>query len=307
VDGQIIAFFGQSVYFASMPLLDENQTRQRLRKLGLERASASAFALQEKAHHLAYHWHAHSRHQMLYSLSGRVILESAQGRWLLPPQRSAWIPARTRHRTTLDRAETVSVYLRDVPSGWRVDGIRILRATPLLREMLVHAAAQWPVGSIVRKADATRRLFFAALGSLCLDWIEHELPFRLPAARDPRVGKAVDYLLKNLATADLAAAARFSGQSVRTLRRRFEPATGMSWRQYRLHAAMLRAMELLLNSSESVLEIALAVGYESPSAFSKAFLAFAGALPQDFRRSNRTRSSGARPAPRGDSVSGDRG
>ena len=121
---------------------------------------------------------------------------------------------------------------------------------------------------------------------LSLDWIEHELPFRLPAPGDPRVEKAVAHLLAHLDTADITDAARASGQSVRTLRRRFEPATGMPWRQYRLHAAMLRAMELLLNTPGSVLEIALAVGYESPSAFSKAFASFAGAAPLAFRRSN---------------------
>jgi AraC-like DNA-binding protein/quercetin dioxygenase-like cupin family protein len=266
-----------------MTVLDARETRKRIRALGLEKVTGSAFALQERERHLAYGWHAHSRHQMIYSLSGRVILECQGTRWLLPPQRAAWIPAGLRHRTTLDRADVVSVFFQRVPAQLRVRDIRILRATPLLREMLLHAAREWPVKS--RISSRSRRTFFNTMALLSLDWIEHELPFRLPAPNDPRVEKAVAHLLAHLDTADIADAARASGQSVRTLRRRFQPATGMTWRQYRLHAAMLQAMELLLNTSNSVLEIALAVGYESPSAFSKAFAEFAGAAPLAFRRS----------------------
>jgi len=267
-----------------MTVLDARETRKRIRALGLEKAAAPAFALHERERHLAYGWHAHSRHQLIYSLSGRVILESQGARWLLPPQRAAWIPSGLRHRTTLDRADVVSVYFQRVPAQLRVRDIRILRANPLLREMLVYAAREWPVKS--RVSSRSRRAFFDAMALLSLDWIEHQLPFRLPAPTDPRVEKAVTHLLAHLDKADIGDAARASGQSVRTLRRRFEPATGMTWRQYRLHAAMLRAMELLLNTPDSVLEIALAVGYESPSAFSKAFASFAGTAPLAFRRSN---------------------
>jgi AraC-like DNA-binding protein len=269
-----------------MAMLDARETRKRIRALGLETASAPDFALQERERHLAYGWHAHSRHQMIYSLSGRVILESQGARWLLPPQRAAWIPAGLRHRTTLDRADVVSVFFQHVPAPLRVRDIRILRANPLLREMLIYAAREWPVKS--RVSSRSRRAFFDTMARLSLDWIEHELPFRLPAPNDARVEKAVAHLLAHLDTADIADAARVSGQSVRTLRRRFAPATGMTWRQYRLHAAMLRAMELLLNTPTSVLEIALAVGYDSPSAFSKAFAEFAGTAPLAFRRSGRS-------------------
>lgn len=270
-----------------MPTLDRLQTKKRIRALGVEKDRAPAFALNERERHLAYDWHAHSRAQMIYSLSGRVVLESQGARWFLPPQRAAWIPAGLRHRTTLDRADVVSVYFKDIPPKLRVRDIRILRANPLLREMLLYAAREWPVRSHV--SSPSRRAFFNALALLCLDWIEHELPFRLPASSDPRMEKAIAHLLNHLDSAGIDEAARASGQSARTLRRRFEPATGMTWRQYRLHAAMLRAMELLLNTHDSVLEIALAVGYDSPSAFSKAFAGFAGTNPLGFRQTNQKR------------------
>ncbi len=50
------------------------------------------------------------------------------------------------------------------------------------------------------------------------------------APNDARVDKAVMHLLAHLDTADIEDAARASGQSVRTLRRRFQPATGL-WKR----------------------------------------------------------------------------
>jgi AraC-like DNA-binding protein/quercetin dioxygenase-like cupin family protein len=267
-----------------MATLSAQETRKRLRALGLESSTSFAFTLREKAAHLSYDWHSHSRHQLLYSFSGRIILQSRSARWLLPPQRAAWIPAGIKHRTSLDRADTVSVFFKTIPKGLRVDDIRILRANSLLREMLVYSS-RWPSRSPIRE-QGPRRAFFRALELLCLEWIEQELPFRLPVPTDTRVEKAVTYLLNHLDSASIASAARFSGQSVRTLRRRFLPATGMTWQQYRLQASMLQAMDALLHTHASILEVALAVGYESPSAFSRAFAKFSQSTPLAFRRSN---------------------
>jgi AraC family transcriptional regulator len=47
---------------------------------------------------------------------------------------------------------------------------------------------------------------------------------------------------------------------------------------------MRRARELLARSGLSVTEVALAVGYETPSAFAAAFRAIVGVTPSAFRR-----------------------
>ncbi len=268
-----------------MPTLNAQETRKRIRSLRLEQKGGFGFAFQEKAVHLGYDWHLHSRHQLLYSFSGRVILQSREARWLLPPQRAAWIPAGTRHQTTLDRAETISVFFKAIPGGFRVEDIRIIRANSLLREMLLYSS-RWPANRFLpRKEQALGRSFFEALALLCVDWIQQELPFRLPAPRDPTIQKAVGHLLTHLDSATVKSAAHASAQSVRTLRRRFLPATGLTWQQYALHARLLQAMDTLLSTKRSVLEIALSVGYNSPSAFAKAFQQFTGSTPLAFRKS----------------------
>jgi AraC-like DNA-binding protein len=58
----------------------------------------------------------------------------------------------------------------------------------------------------------------------------------------------------------------------------------MSWRTYLLHARMLRAMALLAAPGQSVQQAATAVGFESLSAFTRAFTQFCGETPSTYRK-----------------------
>jgi len=57
----------------------------------------------------------------------------------------------------------------------------------------------------------------------------------------------------------------------------------MTWWQTQRKMRMIRAMEMLARKAH-VEEIALAVGYNSQSAFSAAFKAFAGQSPGSYRQ-----------------------
>lgn len=51
-----------------------------------------------------------------------------------------------------------------------------------------------------------------------------------------------------------------------------------------LHEMMVRAMAMLAQSGVAVLDVATAVGFDSPSAFSRVFRTFTGLTPADYRR-----------------------
>jgi AraC-like DNA-binding protein len=62
---------------------------------------------------------------------------------------------------------------------------------------------------------------------------------------------------------------------------------GMGWRQYLLEGRLLKAMSLIAQDSDTMINIALAVGFESTSAFTRAFRRYAGETPTEYRHRTR--------------------
>lgn len=235
--------------------------------------------------------HRHDKHQLLYAHAGSMSLAVADRRWLLSPQRAAFIPAGTVHavrsatgialRTVyLDRA-----LLADPPRGCTVFAV-----PPLAREMILHAM-RWPPGGPRPGRDPTRAAFFHALALLAVEWSREGRPFSLPRANSTELARAMTWIEENLADATIEGAAKAAGLSVRTLTRRFTEEAQTSFRAHLRGARLMRAMELLAEPRASVSATAFVVGFGSPAAFATAFQETCGESPSDYR----ARVSGAPP------------
>lgn len=227
-------------------------------------------------------WHSHDLHQIEYAVSGVVEVETATGRYLLPPQQAAWLPAGLSHQSTMNTAvRTVSVMFdpRIVPRPG--DRARIVAVSPLIREMMLYAL-RWPIART--ESDDVSDGFFRTLANLVAEAIDHEAPLSLPTSPDPVVAAAMAFTREHLATATAGAVSRAIGVSERTLRRQFAAELGMSWRAYLLQARLLRAMALLAEPGPSVLDVSLMVGFENVSAFARAFALRVGETPSTYRR-----------------------
>lgn len=235
-------------------------------------------------------WHHHPYHQVEYALRGVAEVETATGRYLLPPQQAVWIPAGLRHNTTLRGVRSVSVFF--APEMMPIDraGVttvdpdraRVLAAAPVIREMIAYGA-RWPI-SRSGDADMTADVFFDALARLVVEWLDDEVPLHLPTSTDPILAAIMTHTNANLATVTMKSACRAVGTSERTLRRRFVSETGMTWQAYLIQARLLRAMALLAGSDRTVLAIGVDVGFESPSGFTRAFRNLTGDTPSRYRR-----------------------
>ena len=226
-------------------------------------------------------WHSHDYHQVEYAFEGIAEVETATARFLLPPQQAVWIPAGVEHCSTLTQVKTVSVFF-DLSMGLPTeDRVRILAAAPVMREMILYAR-RWPVSRT--STDRTAEAFFRALALLVAEWLENETPLCLPTASDPLVDAAMQYTRQHLAHLTMSDLCRAVGASERTMRRAFVADTGMSWRQYLQESRLLKAMALIAESDRGFLEISLAVGFDSASAFTRAFRRYAGESPSDYRR-----------------------
>jgi AraC-like DNA-binding protein len=104
-------------------------------------------------------------------------------------------------------------------------------------------------------------------------------PIDLPMPRDARALRGARCVRETPDAAHtLASVAKHAGASGRTLERLFRSETGLSFGAWRQRARLLHALQLLADDS-SVTSTALAVGYESTSAFVAAFRRTIGTTP----------------------------
>jgi AraC-like DNA-binding protein len=97
------------------------------------------------------------------------------------------------------------------------------------------------------------------------------------------------YLIDNL-DHDLTIASVSSefGVSSRTMMRMFRGRLDMTFREYLRIARVIAALDLLSSPDASITEIALQVGYQSMSSFSRTFKVYLGRSPSAFRNEARS-------------------
>jgi AraC-like DNA-binding protein len=97
------------------------------------------------------------------------------------------------------------------------------------------------------------------------------LPLHLQMPSDSRLLRICEQLQQHPGdSSTMADWARRLPMDVKTIQRLFVKETGMTFGQWRQQARLLRALELLA-TGEKVIDVALALGYESPSAFATMF------------------------------------
>ena len=103
----------------------------------------------------------------------------------------------------------------------------------------------------------------------------------LPIARLRRVEDYVrEHLIENISLETLAELAELSPFH---FSRVFKQSTGMTPLQFVIRERILRAQQLIRETSRSLIEIALEIGYTSPSHFAEVFRRTVGMSPSEFR------------------------
>ncbi|HEY0958298.1 MAG TPA: helix-turn-helix transcriptional regulator [Novosphingobium sp.] len=227
------------------------------------------------------HWHFHDMHQLICAFEEAIVVESKAGTHLVPPQLAGWIPAGLLHRVSLHRVRSGSVFFPENMVRHPGSRARTLLVSPLMREMF-REAMRWPLET---PTCALRDSYFATMAGLCQEWITDEADLLLPTSRDARIQKALDFTVAH-ASARVSEVCVAVGLSERTMRRKLKAETGMTWEAWRQRSRVLRAVTLLSDPSAArrgIAQVAAECGFESPSAFAKAFRAALGENPRNFR------------------------
>ena len=109
-------------------------------------------------------------------------------------------------------------------------------------------------------------------------------PLRLPIPREKRLARVAHALLEDVADdRTLDDWAHFAGMARRTFMRAFSAEIGMPFGRWRQQVRLFAALEMLAQQ-ESVTDVAIAVGYDSVSAFIEMFRTTLGSTPQAYFR-----------------------
>jgi AraC-like DNA-binding protein len=223
-------------------------------------------------------WHSHPRFQLVYAARGVMTVDTRDSTWVVPPQRAVWMPPKVAHRLTARGVVQLrSLYVRADAAARMPRTCEVFEVTPLLRELILRAT-ELPLEYDERgPAGRVMRLLLDELAAL------PRLPYNLPMPKSVPLAAICARLVEapnDPATLEDLAARH--GTTARTLARHFRRQTGMSFAEWRRRARLLRALGWIAEG-RPILEVAMELGYDSPSAFSAMFRRELGSPPSHFR------------------------
>jgi len=227
--------------------------------------------------------HSHQRGQLVALTHGLLIVETGSERWMFPSGRCAWTPPNCQHAarsvggaagSMVDLSPEMCRGLPKMPC--------VFNSSELLFA-IVHRMVDWDLHEPLNPA---KKHLIATLR----DEIRQadQQPLRLTIPREERLARVADALLENVGDdRTLDAWAHVAGMARRTFMRAFSAQAGMSFGRWRQQARLFAALEMLAQK-KSVTEVAIAVGYDSVSAFIEMFRTMLGATPRIYFRGRRS-------------------
>jgi len=211
--------------------------------------------------------HTHEWNQVVYAISGVLMVVADGQSFAISPDQAAWIPPGAVHSVgSFLGADYHSLWLSHNPGGALAErGVTVFGVSPLLRALIVEAR------TVHGEADTDG--YLGRIYQLVLDQLRRVRPISAVLAwpTSHALLKLCEALYNN--PADPRGPDEWGtelGMSGRTLTRRFLAETGLTLRSWRRKLKLFRAVELLENGFD-VTSTALELGYSSTSAFIYAF------------------------------------
>jgi AraC-like DNA-binding protein/quercetin dioxygenase-like cupin family protein len=225
--------------------------------------------------------HMHREAQLVYAAKGTMQVTTPKGRWLVPPDRAVWVPARLEH--SIDVLADIEMRTLYFDLAWlkrerRSESLNsefVVRVSPLLHQAILAL--------FDARKQPERTGLLIRLAILELHHAEDSATF-IPLPHDPRCRRAADIVLGDPTAAhEIEALAQKVGTSARTLSRLFSSETQLSFKSWCQRARIAAAIERLsMEADVSVKQLASELGYASMPAFSHAFRQVTGKTPTQF-------------------------
>ena len=252
---------------------------EELRRLAEGDVPVLAFAFKRRAVEDWAPEHSHARGQFFALTRGLLVVEAGSERWMFPSQPCAWIPPDCMHKArSVGGAAGSMVYLSAEMCRGLPRTPCLFRSSELLFAIVQRILAWNPRDPL----NPARKRLIAVLRDEIAQ--PDKQPLRLPLPRDERLARVAHTLLDDVGDGrGLDDWSHFAGMSRRTFMRAFSAEVGMSFGRWRQQARLFAALEMLAQR-KSVTDAAVAVGYDSVSAFIEMFRKMLGTTPQMYFR-----------------------
>src|ERR1041384_1431994 len=185
--------------------------------------------------------HMHAEAQLVYAAQGTMQVTTPKGRWLVPPDRAVWVPARLEHSIdVLADIEMRTLYfdlawLKREGHGKRLAREFVVRVSPLLHQTILALFDE--------RNEPERTLLLGRPAMMELERAEDSAPF-IPVPQEPRCRRAADIVLGDpTADHEIETLARAVGTSARTLSRLFAAETQLSFKSWCQRARIAAAIQ----------------------------------------------------------------
>jgi AraC-like DNA-binding protein len=225
--------------------------------------------------------HMHREAQLVYAARGMMQVTTPKGRWLVPPDRAVWVPARLPHAVDVLADIDMRTLYFDVDWLAQHDRSESLRREYVVRvSRLLHEAI---LALFDGRDDPERAAVLVRLALLELHEAEDSATF-VPLPHELRCRRAAEIVLRDpTGSHEIETLASAVGTSVRTLSRLFAAETKLSFKSWCQRARIAAAIERLsMEDGVSVKQLASDLGYASVPAFSHAFRQVTGKTPTEF-------------------------
>jgi AraC-like DNA-binding protein len=221
--------------------------------------------------------HDHDWAQLVYAIRGVMTVHVQSACWVVPAHRAVWVPAGTEHH--IDMLGTVgmrTLYIAPPLCTGLPNACQTIDMPPLLRELVLETVR---LGMLHREVPEQARLMAVIVDRLATI---QAAPLRLPLPEHARLRKLAETMQAKPTRAwSLQQAAKAAHVSTRTVERIFLSETELTFGRWSTRLRLLHALRLLA-AGEPVTGVALAVGYQSVSAFIAAFKRELGVTPRHY-------------------------
>lgn len=221
--------------------------------------------------------HTHQCAQFLHALNGVIRVDTHSESWVVTTNQGLWIPAGISHSLRITGDVRVRTLFVDPMARADLPNTCVLsKVSSLLTSLIVEAVS---LPDIRIAGTREERIFELILDELRL---LNPIDFYLPNPRTEALVMFCKNVSERLSHPWTASdASKYLGQSERTVSRRFQQELGLTFTEWLRQKRLLHASELLASGC-SVLDTALAIGYDSPSAFSAMFKSRTGLSPREY-------------------------